>query len=240
MSLFFNPTITSNTKKFIFSKEESIHISKVLRKVPGDKIKVTDGNGLKWTGKLIHNLNNNTEVEKINSEIIKDIRYDLEIAIAPTKRNEKIEWFIEKAIEIGVKKIHFIKTDNSERRKINLIRLRKIAISAMKQSKQFYLPEINEIISYKKFLNDTNDKQKLIAHCVDYNKTHIAGISLDFKPLVILIGPEGDFSQNEIKAAISKNYLPISLGENRLRTETAALFATQTISTLFYLQKNKL
>ena len=237
MSLFYNPIINLETDSFIFSPEESKHIYKVLRKVPGEIIKVTDGKGLEWRGKLTKVGNKNTEAEKIESTIIKDIRYDLEIAIAPTKNNHRIEWFIEKATEIGIKKIHFIKTENSERKVINLNRFKKIAINAMKQSKQFYLPEIIDIIKYKDFLLIKSNYQRLIAHCNKNNRIHLADISLEFKPLIVLIGPEGDFSKNEVKAALLKKFLPISLGNQRLRTETAALYVTQTISILSHLQK---
>jgi len=240
MSLFFNPSINLETKSFIFSAEESKHIYKVLRKVPGDKIIVTNGKGLEWLGKLIHVGQKNTQIKKIEANTQKGIPYELEIAIAPTKSNDRIQWFIEKATEIGVKKIHFIKTENSKRKKINLTRFKKIAISAMKQSKQFHLPEIEDIISYKEFLEKNTIEKRYIAHCNDSSKKHIAEISVDFKPLIILIGPEGDFTKNEILTALSKEYQPISLGDQRLRTETAALYATQTVSTLFYIQKNKL
>ena len=236
MSLFYNSKIHLETDAFIFSPEESKHIYKVLRKVPGDNITVTNGKGLKWKGELTQVGNKNTEVKKIEAIKANDTRYGLEIAIAPTKSNDRMEWFIEKATEIGITKIHFIITENSERKKINLNRFQKIAISAMKQSKQFYLPEIEDLIFYKKFLLKNSVHQKLIAHCDDLNKNHIANLSLEFKPLIVLIGPEGDFSKNEIKAAILKNYSPISLGLQRLRTETAALYVTQTVSILSYLQ----
>ena len=236
MSLFYNPTINLETDSFVFSPQESKHIYKVLRKIPGEIIKVTDGKGLKWKGKLIQVGNKNTEVKKIESSLIKDTRYELEIAIAPTKNNHRIEWFIEKATEVGIKKIHFIKTENSERKEINLSRFKKIAISAMKQSKQFYLPEIIDIIKYKDFLLTKSNHQKLIAHCNNNNEAHLANISLESKPLIVLIGPEGDFSSNEIKTALLKKFSPISLGKQRLRTETAALYVTQTISILSHLQ----
>jgi len=240
MNLFFNQNIVFETSSFNFSQDESRHIFKVLRKTSGDKISVTNGKGLEWLGILTKVENKNVTAERISAKIIRDTSFKLEIAISPTKSNERIEWFLEKIIEIGIKKIHFIKTENSERKKINITRLYKIAISAMKQSKQFYLPEINDIISYKDFIKTTNIEQKFIAHCKNTSKKHIANISLDFKPLIILIGPEGDFSKNEIELALSMGYSPISLGNQRLRTETAAMCATQTISTLFHLKKNKL
>ena len=254
MSLFFNPSLNIETKNFIFSAEESKHICKVLRKVPethlylkdvlrkvpGDKVIVTNGKGLEWLGELIQVGQRYTQIKKIKANVRKGIPYELEIAIAPTKSNDRIEWFIEKATEIGVKKIHFIKSENSERRRINLTRFQKIAISAMKQSKQFYLPEIEDIISYKKFLKKNTIEKKYIAYCDDSSKKHITDIYIDFKPLIILIGPEGDFNKNEISIALSKGYQPISLGDQRFRTETAALYATLTVSTLFYIQKNKL
>ena len=122
MSLFYNSKIHLETDAFIFSPEESKHIYKVLRKVPGDNITVTNGKGLKWKGELTQVGNKNTEVKKIEATKTNDTRYGLEIAIAPTKSNDRMEWFIEKATEIGITKIHFIKTENSERKKINLNR----------------------------------------------------------------------------------------------------------------------
>jgi 16S rRNA (uracil1498-N3)-methyltransferase len=237
MNLFFNPKISQETESFIFSSEESKHVYKVLRKIEGDNITVTNGNGLKWSGKLIEVGNKNTEAIKIKSEIIEDNRFDLEIAISPPKSNHRNEWFIEKATEIGIKKIHFIKTENSERKKINLSRFQKVAISSIKQSKQFYVPEIKEIVTFSDFLKNNDFKNKLIAHCENSNKKHIANISLENKPIIVLIGPEGDFSKNEITQANINNYESISLGNNILRTETAAIYVTQAISVLSCLQK---
>jgi 16S rRNA (uracil1498-N3)-methyltransferase len=240
MNLFYDPSINLETEIFIFSSSESKHIYKVLRKSPGDNIEVTNGKGMQWRGKLTQVGNKNTKAKKIESYSSNDLRYNIEVAIAPTKNNDRMEWFIEKVTEIGIKKINFIKTENSERKKINLDRFKKIAISAMKQSKQFYLPEISNIVSLKEFLVQNRNHQKYIAHCEKVKKKHIANISLDNKPIIILIGPEGDFSKKEINDAILKKFTPISLGHQRFRTETAALFAVQTFSTLSHLKTTSL
>lgn len=238
MNLFYDSSINLETEIFLFSSSESKHIYKVLRKSPGDNIEVTNGKGMQWKGKLIQVGNKNTKAKKIESFISNDLRYNIEVAIAPTKNNDRMEWFVEKATEIGIKKINFIKTENSERKKINLDRFKKIAISAMKQSKQFYLPEISDIVSFKEFLVQKRNHQKYIAHCKESKKKHIANILLNNKPIIILIGPEGDFSKKEINSVILKKFMPISLGHQRLRTETAALFAVQTFSILSHLQNN--
>ena len=237
MNLFFNQNIDHKTVIFTFSVDESKHIYKVLRKKKGDEILVTNGKGLKWLGELTEVKSKTVSVKKISAKIYENKSYNLEIAISPPKSNNRIEWFIEKAIEIGIQKIHFIKTENSERKAINFKRLYKLAVSAMKQSKQLYLPEINNIIEYEDFLKETKCEQKFIAHCESSSKEHIANIPLDLKPVIVLIGPEGDFTKKEIDLAITANYLPISLGENRLRSETAAISVTQTFSILFHLRK---
>lgn len=237
MNLFFNQNIDHKTVVFTFSVDESKHIYKVLRKKKGDEILVTNGKGLKWLGELTEVKSKTVSVKKISAKIYENKSYNLEIAISPPKSNNRIEWFVEKAIEIGIQKIHFIKTENSERKAINFKRLYKLAVSAMKQSKQLYLPEINNIIEYEDFLKKTKCEQKFITHCQSSSKEHIANIPLDLKPVIVLIGPEGDFTKKEIDLAISANYLAISLGENRLRSETAAISVTQTFSILFHLRK---
>ena len=240
MDLFYNNNIDLNTKDFDFSIEESKHICKVLRKKIGDKISVTNGKGLEWNGILTKIESQIVSIKKNNAYLREDIRNEIEIAISPVKSRERIEWLIEKAVEIGAKTIHFIKTDNCERKKINLSRLHKIAISAMKQSNQFYLTKINDILSFESFIKTNPIKQKFIAHCENTSKTHIANITLEDKSSLILIGPEGDFSIKEIELAFKNKFIPITLGNQRLRTETAAISAIQTFSTLFHLKKNNL
>ncbi|MBN08948.1 MAG: 16S rRNA (uracil(1498)-N(3))-methyltransferase [Flavobacteriaceae bacterium] len=238
MDLFFSSNIQKNTKNLIFSSDESRHIFKALRKRRGERIRVTNGKGLEWIGELISLNQNKTEAKKIKSTFFEKTPFKIEIAIAPTKKIDRIEWLVEKATEMGIEKIHFILTEKSERNKINIERLKKISISAIKQSQQFYLPEISELKSLELLLSEKKGIEKYIAHCHDiYPKTHLAKLPFNLKPKLLLIGPEGDFTNNEIMNAVSKGFCPISLGNNRLRTETAAIFAINILSTLFYQQK---
>ena len=236
MSIFYNNFLEKDSETINFSDEEKKHILKSLRKKTNDKITVTNGRGLEWIGKLEVSHGEIVSTKKISSKIHNNHRSNIEIAIAPTKKIDRIEWFLEKSAEIGVNKIHFIKSKNSFRDKINLKRFNKILVSAIKQSKQFYLPEISEVISFNDFIISDKNQQKFIAHCHDSPKTHLSKILIENKSIIVLIGPEGDFSEDEVKLSLSKGFNPISLGENRLRSETAAIVAIQTISTLIALK----
>ena len=163
---------------------------------------------------------------------IENHSYNLHIAIAPTKMNDRMEWFLEKATEIGIDEITPIFCDNSERKVIKKERFEKIIQSAMKQSLQMQLPKLNEAISYKEFINQDFNGQLFIAHCEEQEKKQL---QTQIKPkgnYTILIGPEGDFSTNEIKLALSKGFAPVALGNTRLRTETAGITACHTASLL--------
>jgi 16S rRNA (uracil1498-N3)-methyltransferase len=156
--------------------------------------------------------------------------YYLHIAIAPTKMNDRMEWFIEKATEIGIDEITPIICDNSERRVVKNDRFEKIMQAAMKQSLKFTLPKLNESIKFSEFINQEFEGKLFIAHCEEQEKNLLKDMLKPNEKTTVLIGPEGDFSLNEIKKALGKNYLPISLGESRLRTETAGLVAVNLVS----------
>ena len=156
--------------------------------------------------------------------------YYLHIAIAPTKNNDRLEWFLEKATEIGIDEITPIICQNSERKFVKQERLEKIIQSAMKQSLKFTLPKLNEPIKFNDFIDQDFNGKKCIAHCEDDEKTLLKTLVNTKEKITILIGPEGDFSTQEIKKALSKKFIPISLGESRLRTETAGLVAVQTVA----------
>ena len=157
-------------------------------------------------------------------------QYYLHIAIAPTKLNDRIEWFLEKATEIGIDEITPIICSNSERRNIKPDRFEKIIQSAMKQSLKFTLPKINEPVKFTEFINQDFDGTICIAHCEDQQKNSLKSVVNPSEKTTILIGPEGDFSSAEIKKALDKKFIPISLGESRLRTETAGIVAVQNVS----------
>ena len=154
----------------------------------------------------------------------------MHIAIAPTKNNDRIEWFLEKATEIGIDEITPIICSNSERRFVKLERFEKIIQSAMKQSLKFTLPKINEPVKFTDFINKNLDGTVCIAHCEEQEKNLLKDVINPSEKTTILIGPEGDFSSQEITKALENKIIPISLGESRLRTETAALVAVQNIS----------
>ena len=238
MQLFYNSEISIETKQITFDKIESKHIVRVLRKEENDILKITNGKGFLFDAKIRLASDKKCTAEIINfEEKQKPWNYYLHIAIAPTKNNDRIEWFLEKATEIGIDEITPIICSNSERRVIKLERFEKILQAAMKQSLKFTLPKLNKPIKLNEFINQDIDGKICIAHCESFNKNSKKREKRFLKSIVdssekttILIGPEGDFSSEEIKKCLKKNMIPISLGESRLRTETAGLVAVNTIS----------
>ena len=231
MQLFYNPDIDKDTQQITFDKIESRHIVKVLRKKEGDHIYITNGKGLLFVSQI--NIANdkrclatifNIEKKRKNRD------YSLHVAIAPTKNNERFEWFLEKATEIGIDEITPILTHNSERRVIKKERLEKIVQSAMKQSLKYHLPILNDIISFDEFLKTQKEENIFIAHCNEGDKELMKEVIKPKKNVTLLIGPEGDFSPDEVSKSLDSNYKAISLGETRLRTETAAIVAVQNIA----------
>lgn len=231
MQLFYNSEISSKTTQVTFDKIESKHIVRVLRKKENDVLKITNGKGFLFDAKISFASDKKCIAEIVSSkERPKPWNYHVHIAIAPTKLNDRMEWFLEKATEIGVDEITPIICANSERRIVKLERFEKIIQSAMKQSLKFILPKLNEPVKLNDFLKQGIDGQVCIAHCEEQEKTLLQSVVKSSEKTTILIGPEGDFSSEEIKKCLAKNMTPISLGESRLRTETAALVAVNTIS----------
>ena len=231
MQLFYNSEISTETTKITFDKIESKHIVRVLRKKENDILKITNGKGFLFDVKIIVPSDKKCVAEVIASEEKpKPWNYYLHIAIAPTKLNDRIEWFLEKATEIGIDEITPIICANSERRVVKLERFEKIIQSAMKQSLKFTLPKLNEPIKLNQFINQEFEGKVCIAHCEEQEKTLLQSVVKPSERTTILIGPEGDFSTQEIEKCLEKAFTPISLGESRLRTETAALVAVNTVS----------
>jgi len=227
MKLFFSD---NTNKQFTLPPEESKHIIKVLRKKEGDIIHFTDGMGNLLISEIITSHIKKTQVriiEKISKE--KKHNYYLHIAISPTKNIDRFEWFLEKSCEIGIDEITPLICNRSERKVVKLNRCRRILLSAMKQSLKYYLPKFNEPITFLNFINKKYKEQKFIAHCQNRTIINLKNQKIE-KNILILIGPEGDFSQNEINKAISNKFTPISFGESRLRTETAGVLATSIIN----------
>lgn len=222
MRLFFDPHIKIGDKIHTLSEDESKHIIRVLRLKIGEQIGLLDGEGSLFTCELVSDNAKRCEVKIIKTDSHERPNQTIHIVIAPTKLNERMEWFVEKATEIGVTDITFINCKNSERVKLNLDRLVKKAISAMKQSNRTFLPRLNDLVEYDEFIQ--NHKNGLIAHCYDEQKSDLEQV-FESQNCPIIIGPEGDFTKQEIELAEKNGYKTISLGENRLRTETAGLYA---------------
>ncbi|WP_348822255.1 16S rRNA (uracil(1498)-N(3))-methyltransferase [Flavobacterium aestuarii] len=229
MQLFYNPSINETTTAFSFDKEESKHIIKVLRKKDSDILFVTNGQGLLCKTEITLASDNKCTVEIISIEKTEAPKYKLHLAVAPTKMNDRYEWFLEKATEIGIHEITPVICDRSERKVINIERFEKIILSAMKQCNQMFLPKLNPAIPLKEFVKLKQNGTLLIAHCEETNKKSLKSAVSPSTDYTILIGPEGDFSTKEIALALENNYIPVSLGETRLRTETAAVVACHSV-----------
>lgn len=229
MQLFYNPSIDETTTAFSFDKEESKHIIKVLRKKDSDILFVTNGQGLLFKTEITLASDNKCTVEIISIEKTEAPKYKLHLAVAPTKMNDRYEWFLEKATEIGIHEITPVICDRSERKVINIERFEKIILSAMKQCNQMFLPKLNPAIPLKEFVKLKQNGTLLIAHCEETNKKSLKSAVSPSTDYTILIGPEGDFSTKEIALALENNYIPVSLGETRLRTETAAVVACHSV-----------
>ena len=226
MNLFYS-NFNNSDSDIILDEIDSKHLSKSLRKKMGDIIRITNGNGLEINGKIIR-LGKNIKVNVINKKQHKKADISIHVAMSPLKNPSRFEWFVEKSTEIGISEITPIITKFSEKRKINIDRLNKIVISSMKQSNQFYLPKVNPITSFDDFLK-LNKDYKLIAHLKNNNSFNKKSIANKDK-IVIMIGPEGGFSEEEILKASKEKVKEISFGKNRLRSETAGVFAVSIIN----------
>ncbi|PLX04006.1 MAG: 16S rRNA (uracil(1498)-N(3))-methyltransferase, partial [Marinilabiliales bacterium] len=231
MNLFYAPNIEG--KYLTLNKEESKHIVKVLRKTEGEIIHFTNGKGLFFETQIISAIPSACEVEILNSYEGDDGRdYQLHIAIAPTKNNDRTEWFLEKSTEIGIDEITPIICEQSERKLIKHERFEKVITSAVKQSLKSYHPKLNEQQKLKDLLDIDFSGQKFIAY-IDKDVTlELTQSYRKGESVLILIGPEGDFRPEEVELAKQKGFIPISLGKSRLRTETAGVVACNIINIL--------
>ena len=232
MQLFYNSDVKTNDTHFTFDTNESKHIIKVLRKRKGDELWITNGVGYLFRAKIIDDSIKKCEVELISSKKTPPKSHRLHMAVAPTKMNDRFEWFLEKATEIGVDEITPIICDRSERKILKLDRMQRVIESAMKQSLQTYLPKLNEPISLSDFLEKPITGIQFIAHCEDSERHELKRSVVGDQEVTILIGPEGDFTPNEIKSAMLKGYAPVIMGKTRLRTETAAVVACTIIASI--------
>ena len=221
---FYTPDI--HGLRYALSEDESAHAVRVLRLKAGDEITLVDGRGGWYRAKIddLHHKNCQIEVLEHRADYGKR-PYRLHIGIAPTKNIDRFEWFIEKATEIGIDEITPLLCERSERKHVNTERLQRIMIAAMKQSQKAYLPQLNEITDFGKWLETRGSEHRYIAHC---NKGGRLSLKTAYQPecdATIAIGPEGDFSIQEISLAHARGFKSITLGESRLRTETAGVAA---------------
>ena len=219
MFLFYSTDIVDDT--LIVKEDEHLHCSIVLRKKVGDIIYVTDGKGSTYTSKIISVSKTQTECRIEDSKYQKPLSPDISIAISPTKNATRLEWFLEKSTEIGISSIYLVQTRRTERKTVNLKRLEKVLISAMKQSLNTHLPTL-EVTTFKELMKIDKYQDKFIAHCENPD-LNLKSVYKSKVSSILLIGPEGDFTKDEVSDALSNGYQGVSLGNMRLRTETAGL-----------------
>lgn len=222
MHLFWCPEINTQA---VLSEEESKHAANVLRLNSGDKIQLTDGKGTLADATLI-SVNSRQCIAEINSSEIYPVRKrSLHIAIAPVKQTDRLEWFLEKATETGIEYVTPVVSRYSERKEIRIDRLEKLIVSACKQSRQVHFPVLNPLVKFDDFIKSDISSKKFIATCADV-QTISLNMAYDISDhAVIMIGPEGDFSDTEIDSAVKSGFIPVNFGTSRLRTETAGLYA---------------
>lgn len=224
MQLFYVPTISG--AGVILDETESKHAVRVLRLTEGVQVQLIDGKGGFYLAEIV-----DANPKKCRLNIVESTqefgkkKFHLHIAIAPTKSMDRFEWFLEKATEIGIDEITPLLTEHSERKNIKPDRLEKILVSAMKQSLKAYLPKLNELTRFSEFIANAKIETRYIAHCHDGEKPHLKNSLEKGNDILVLIGPEGDFSIEEVEAARRNGFQEISLGVARLRTETAGIVA---------------
>lgn len=228
MSLFYVPDIA---ERWELSEEEAAHALRVLRLSQGSGLEITDGCGTLYKAVVSSVVGKHCHVEA--KEVLampKGWRGNICIAVAPTKNMDRVEWLAEKATEIGIDEFVFLNCRYSERKVIKTERVERIVVSAMKQSLKYRKPAVSEMVDFKRFVTTERPGAKFIAHCYDEEKLLLKDAIVPGEDVTVLIGPEGDFSPEEVKMAMEAGYRPVSLGNSRLRTETAGLVACHTFN----------
>ena len=228
MNLFYQPQLPDGILHL--DSDESRHCVKVLRKRSGDTIRVTDGKGAFYDVVLT-----DADPHRCSFQICSKVSelprsYHIHIAISPTKNADRIEWFVEKSVELGIDTITLLECKNTERSYLKTERLEKVAISAMKQSLKASLPLINSLTDYSKLVTTSEASSKFIAFVDQTNPYHLKDVARPGSDYLLLIGPEGDFSSQELSLALTHNFQKVSLGSSRLRTETAGMAACHILN----------
>jgi 16S rRNA (uracil1498-N3)-methyltransferase len=223
LPIFFQEEFSGDS--FTLSEETSKHIIQVLRMKVGEQLQLTNGKGKIVTAEIIAEHKKNTGVKVISTSHIALPTSHITIAISLIKNNSRFEWFLEKATEIGVSEIIPLICERTEKQNFRYDRMKNILISAMLQSQQTWLPTLHEAVKFSEVVKRISQQNKFIAHCIDGEKKQLSNHSIH-QSSIILIGPEGDFTKDEIELAMQNNFVPVSLGDTRLRTETAGIVAT--------------
>ncbi len=230
MHLFYQPELPD---ALFLPEDESRHAVKTLRLNNGDPITVTDGQGNAYSAVITATDPRRCTFRVLSVQAAAARPFSVRVCVAPTKSPDRIEWFVEKAVEVGIERISFFFGQHSERRHLKTDRLEKIAVAAMKQSLQTYLPQLDEPVSFGELLKSVSEKQRFIAHLPDNEPpVGLAKVAIPGGHYAVLIGPEGDFSTNELQQALDAGFRMVTLGNTRLRTETAALTACQYLNFL--------
>jgi 16S rRNA (uracil1498-N3)-methyltransferase len=230
MDIFYSNIVKNN--KIELPKSESHHCIAVKRKRINDKVKIVDGKGQTYIASISIANKNNVVLDIESKKKSSQPNNNLHLIISPTKSHDRIDWIVEKATEIGVEEISFALCHRTERKKINIDRVKRITISALKQSGQAYLPKINNLQKIKDILESSKAEQKYIAHLEDEAQVHLRSVYRKGKSSCVLIGPEGDFTKDEIDLSEKYNFTSVTLGENTLRTETAGIYVSSLVNIL--------
>ena len=227
MYYFYSQNISKDM--IILEDQEMLHCVKVLRNKLGDNIYVVDGLGNLFYTEIVNILSKECHLKILSSESIQR-KIKVHLLISPTKNHKRIDWMIEKIVEIGVERVTFLICKNSIRKNINLTRLNKIALSAMKQTQNAFLPQIDDCISFKDIFSIVSSKEKYIAHLNRKDILHLSSVLQHENSRCILIGPEGDFTEEEVIDAVNNEFKEVSLGSSRLRTETSGMVSTTILN----------
>jgi 16S rRNA (uracil1498-N3)-methyltransferase len=234
---FYAPDLT--TPLYTLPEDESKHAVRVLRLTVGDAVELVNGRGGVYQAEVDTADAKRCRLRVVQEQQVERRSYQVHVAVAPTKNLDRMEWLVEKATEIGVDRLSFLRCARSERRELKLERLHKIAVSALKQSGQAWLPELSELLDFAAFLPTVAGNTTFIAHLEEGERTPLSHVAAADNTCCILIGPEGDFTPQEIEAAFAQGIRPVTLGDSRLRTETAALAAVHTVHIARELQAHR-
>jgi len=234
LPFFYKEDIDLTTTIVVLDEDTSKHIVQVLRMKNGEQLQLTNGKGILFTCEITNDNRKKCEVTILQTFNIPHAPFDICIAISLVKNNTRFEWFLEKATEIGVTKIIPLLCERTEKTAFKMERMKSILVSAMLQSQQGWLPVLSEPVKFTKLVEQSQQEQKFIAHCIDEeSKRRLASTPInELTNKLILIGPEGDFTKQEIAAALQNNFIPVTLGNTRLRTETAGIVAATLLTQL--------